>query len=113
MTLVDSDGVEVLGVEPNGDCVTKVIEEGGCYEMRIHHDGRTEEMLPVFINVPYDDGVGAKNAEADQGILKASKRLSSETFRIFGINQEGRAPSVAEDIEEILQTKTLDCSSCD
>ena len=34
ITLVDGNGLEVLMIEANGDCVTEVIEEGD-YEMRI------------------------------------------------------------------------------
>ncbi len=111
MILADSDGLEVLMVEANGDCVTAVIEEGD-YEMRLHHDGRSEDPLAIFIQ-PTDDpeGLGARNTRDDKGILKTAKGIISKTLSNSGIVKEARAQlPLRSDIGTLL--KTGNCSGC-
>ncbi len=111
MTLVDSEGVEVLMVEANGKCVTEAIEDGD-YEMRIHHDGRTEDSIGVFIQVTEDtDAVGSKSIETNQGVLKTAKSIFSRTLRNIGIIQEAGAQTVVEKIKTLLETHK--CPGCD
>lgn len=45
---MNDEGVEMLQVHANGDCVTKVIEPGD-YEMRVYHDDESEKNIAVFI----------------------------------------------------------------
>lgn len=111
MTLVDSNAVEVLMVEANGDCVTEVIEEGD-YEMRIHHDGRTEDSIGVFIQVTKDtDEAGARSIDTYQGVLKTAKGIFSETLSKIGITCEANAQTVEENVKTLLSTGA--CVSCD
>jgi len=110
MTLVDSNGLELLMVEANGDCVTVLIEEGE-YEMRIHHDGRSEDSLAVFV-LATDDGkeLGARNTKTNKGLLRTAKRIISETLSNIGILNEARAQLPGSDIETLLMTGN--CSGC-
>lgn len=64
MTIVDSEGVEILRLGANEECETVLIERGS-YTMTIHHDGRIEETHPIFI-VP-ESGLMAKNEDAKPG----------------------------------------------
>jgi len=111
MTLVDGEGVEMLSVEANGECVTEVIAEGD-YVMQIHHDGRTQDSLGVFVQVTEDtDAFGAKGIETDQGLLKTAKKLFSQTLRNIGITEETRAQTVEENVKTLLRTNK--CPECD
>ncbi len=109
MTLVDSDGEEVLTIEVNGDCVTQVIEKGN-YEMRLHHDGVSEETLAIFIQPLVEEQV-AENISRELGIIKTVKRLLEETLRNIGISTEARAQSVAQNVQTLLDTNN--CEKCD
>ena len=55
MTLIDSDGAEVVTLTSGGACETLFIEEGD-YELRLVHDGISDDSAAVFI-VPDDEGV--------------------------------------------------------
>jgi len=48
MTLNDLEGNEILRVDVNGNCVTEFVKSGE-YEIHVHHDGNSEEVLPIFI----------------------------------------------------------------
>ena len=48
MTLNDINGIEIIRVLANGDCVTEVIEPGE-YDMTLHHDGRTENTFTIHL----------------------------------------------------------------
>ena len=48
MTLNDLEGNEILRVDVNGECITEFVESGE-YEIHVHHDGNSEEVLPIFI----------------------------------------------------------------
>lgn len=63
MTLVDSGEEEVLMLEVNGDCKTQVIEKGN-YQMRLHHDGMSEDTHPIFIQPMVEDQLG-KNSDSE------------------------------------------------
>lgn len=108
MTLVDSEGQEVLSVEANGDCVTEIIERGS-YEMHLHHDGLSEDTHPIFIQ-PLNGGPEAKNTSGEYGIYKTAKRIIEETLQSFGITTEARAQTVQQNIETLLKTRS--CVNC-
>jgi len=110
MTLIDAEGVEVLKVEVNGDCVTEVIEKGN-YEMLLHHDEKTEDTHPVFVVPDQNGDLGANKTEMEQGILKTVKRIFDETLRNIGFSKEARAQSVSDNIKTLLKTNA--CPNCD
>lgn len=110
MTLIDVEGVEVLKVEVNGDCVTEIIEKGN-YQMLLHHDGKTEDTIPVFVVPDQNGDLGANKTEMEQGILKTVKRIFEETLRNIGFSKEASAQSVAENIKTLLKTRA--CPNCD
>ncbi len=58
MTVVDSAGADILRLQPNGACVTAVIEPGS-YSLRFEHDGRSPEAVAVFIE-PLDGASGGQ-----------------------------------------------------
>ena len=49
MTLVDRAGAEILRLQPNGACVTAIIEPGD-YSLRLVHDGRSRRRSPSSSN---------------------------------------------------------------
>ncbi len=109
MTLVDSEGAEVLMVEANGVCATALIEEGD-YEIRIHHDGRSEDSLAIFIVAKDNNELEARNTETNNGIFKTTKGIISETLNNIGIIKEARAQLPGSDIETLLTTgECVDC----
>lgn len=108
MTLVDSEGQEVLSVEANGDCVTKIIERGS-YEMHLHHDGLSGDTHPVFIQ-PINESSEAKNTSGDHDIFKTAQRLIEGTLQSFGITTEARAQTVAQNIGTLINTRS--CVNC-
>lgn len=110
MTLVDSEGVELLMVEANGECVTQEIAEGD-YEMRIHHDGKSEDSFAIFIESAEDlEELEARNTNSNNEILELSKSIISETLSNIGIIKEARAQVPGSDIETLLTTGK--CSGC-
>lgn len=48
MTLNDINGIELVRVISNGECVTEVIEPGD-YDIYLHHDGRNDRSLPILL----------------------------------------------------------------
>ncbi|MGB7292058.1 MAG: pentapeptide repeat-containing protein [Thermodesulfobacteriota bacterium] len=54
MTLVETNGTEVLRVEANGACLTEFINEGN-YEMRIQHDDSGEGVIATVFSIPEGD----------------------------------------------------------
>ncbi|MGB3363277.1 MAG: pentapeptide repeat-containing protein [Thermodesulfobacteriota bacterium] len=110
MTLVNSEGTEVLMVEVNGECATALIEEGD-YEMQIHHDGKSEDSLAIFIQSAEDlEQLEARNTNSNNEILKTAKSIISETLSNIGIIKEARAQVPGSDIETLLTTGN--CSGC-
>lgn len=111
MILVDSEGVEVLRVEVNGECVTEVIEQGD-YEMQIIHDEGTDDTLPVFIEVTdVIDGAQTRGGKTEHEILRTARRIFSRTMSVIGISSEARAQTVQENVQTLLTTgKCIDCS---
>ncbi len=112
MTLVNSEGTEVLMVEANGECVTVVIQEGD-YEMRIHHDGRSEDSLAIFILAENnEDELGAKKVESGKEIFEIAKSIISETLNNIGIIEEARAQLPGSDIETLLRQDNAQAVDC-
>jgi len=109
MTLMDSEGAEVLMVVANGECATALIEQGD-YEMRIHHDGRSEDSLAIFIVAEDDNELEARNTETNNGIFNAANSVISEALNKIGIIKEARAQLPGSDIETLLTTGN--CSGC-
>ncbi len=109
MTLVDSAEEEVLMLEVNGNCVTQVIEKGN-YEMRLHHDGMSEDTLAIFIQPILADQLG-RNSGSKQGIIKTVKRIFEETLHNIGISTEARAQTLAQNVQTLLKTNS--CVNCD
>lgn len=94
LTLVDGGGNEVLRVTANGGCVTKVIVPGD-YEMRIFHDGLSNDTVPVFIAATDTDGQEPNNTTSSHGIFESVKRIVSATLRNLGTAQaraQGNVP---------------------
>lgn len=48
MTLNDINGIEIIRVLANDDCVTEIIHNGD-YDMILHHDGRINKTFAIFI----------------------------------------------------------------
>lgn len=109
MTLVDSGEEEVLMLEVNRDCVTQVIERGN-YEMRLHHDGMSEDTLAIFIQPILEEQL-ARNSDSKQGIIKTVKRIFEETLHNIGISTEARAQTLAQNVQTLLKTNS--CVNCD
>src|SRR5262245_4378320 len=119
-TLIDRDGAEVLRIQANGECVTKVIEPGK-YVLQIVHDGRSADTLPVFVEA----GAGETAAVSDVGLLQTVARLLSTAAHAIGFVQPALAqppatptmrppstptPGVAENVETLLRTRQ--CRGC-
>jgi len=112
MELKDTEGNEVLRVDVNGECVTKVIEAGN-YLMTIHHDGRMETTHPIFIIPGRNGAVKAKKDETILGGIFA--RTGSALFKIIerldiSITQTTNAQTVEENITTLLRTRF--CNGC-
>lgn len=108
MELNDSEGNEVLRVDANGECVTKVIESGN-YIMTFHHDGRGETSLAIFIIPNPDDNKQAKKSDVlfDRIIIAAANIVDTIERTLI---KEAKAQSVEENIETLLSTKS--CPGC-
>src|SRR5262245_11515679 len=85
-TLIDGAGAEVLRVQANRECVTKVIEPGK-YALRIVHDDRSAETLAVFVEA----GAGETAAVLDIGLLQSVARLLSTAAHAIGFAQPALA----------------------
>lgn len=111
MTVVDSEGVEILRLGANEECKTVLIERGS-YVITIHHDGRIEQTHPIFI-VP-DSGLVAKNDGAkSEGILARAGRVILDFFPKIdiGFTETTIAQQQPPPITTILNT--LMCIGCD
>lgn len=64
--LVDAHGAEVLRVQANGDCVTRVVE-AGAYTLHLVHDGQSGETLPVFVEA-IDGASGTTAGQAEEPV---------------------------------------------
>ena len=109
MALVDSEGQVLLTVQANGDCATEIIERGN-YEMRLSHDGLSQDTHPIFIR-PVVSDQDARNTPSEQGIIKTVKRIFKGTLQSFGMGTEAMAQTVQQNIETLLQTRR--CITCD
>lgn len=78
MTLIDIEGIEVLSVVVNGDCVTQTIEAGD-YEIHLNHDGRIEDTLPIFL-INQEVDVQSSNL-SETGFFNESKKLFYKMFQ--------------------------------
>jgi len=109
--LFDSEGIEVLRVEANGECVTELTPAGD-YFLEITHDGKIEETLPLFA-IPQQNGVqAAQRVDTDQGLFKSAKSLFSKILNNLHniITQKAKAQSVAENVRTLLKTNA--CVNC-
>jgi len=110
--LFDSEGIEVLRVEANGECVTEFILAGD-YFLEITHDGNIEETLPIFA-IPGQNGEqAAQRVDTDQGLFKSAKSQFSRILNKFHniITQKAKAQSVADNLRTLLSTNK--CVGCD
>jgi len=109
MTIIDSEGMEILRLGANEECITALIEAGS-YEMVIHHDGKIEETLPIFI-VP-ESTLMAKNQEVKyEGILERADKFLSHIFLKYDMGfTETTMAQTAPSITTILNT--LMCVGC-
>ncbi|MGH7909334.1 MAG: pentapeptide repeat-containing protein, partial [Thermodesulfobacteriota bacterium] len=76
MTLVDSNGAEALSVNANGGCITGLIEAGD-YEMRIQHDGKSEDRYAIFVIPGEGDEVSLKTEEAEVALQNIQTQLNT------------------------------------
>jgi len=110
--LFDSEGIEVLRVEANGECVTEFILAGD-YFLEITHDGNIEETLPIFA-IPGQNGEqAAQRVDTEQGLFKSAKSQFSRMLNKFHniITQKAKAQTVAENKKTLL-SKNI-CVRCD
>ncbi len=106
MTLIDSGGAEILRLQANGACVTADIEPGQ-YTLRIVHDDRSAETVPVFIEVVN----GASSAALEAGLVKTAGLLLADTMGGIGLAQPALAQSpAATPVDTLLRTKS--CPGC-
>jgi uncharacterized protein YjbI with pentapeptide repeats len=106
MTLIDSGGAEILRLQANGACVTAGIEPGQ-YTLRIVHDDRSAETLPVFIEVVN----GASSATLKAGLVRTAGRLLADTMGGLGFAQPAVAqPPVDTNVDTLLHTNR--CPGC-
>lgn len=105
MELHDSEGVEILRLDVNGECATEVIEAGN-YVMTIHHDGTTEALRPVFI-IP-NGGVSELTYNEDN-LFNKIDILTSRLFNYFA--DEAVPEALAANALQTLFT-TNKCEGC-
>jgi hypothetical protein len=108
MELDDSDGNEILRVDTNGVCVTKVIEAGD-YVMTIWHDGRILTTHPVFIIPNPED---TQQARATDGLINGFKVVIANILKNIQntVSKDARAQTVQDNINTLISTNS--CPSC-
>ena len=110
MTIVDSEGTEILRLRANEECETVLIERGS-YVMTIHHDSRIEEIHPIFI-VPQSGLIAKNNNAKPGGILARARRVALDFFPKLDIGfTETTIAQTTPSITTILNT--LMCIGCD
>ena len=103
MTLLDSEGFEILSLQANDECVTGIIEAGD-YEVRLDHDGRVERSFPIFMINEEKGFVAGKKS------LNNSKNIFYSTLEKINIVRPANAQTVQQNINTLLTTN--ECISC-
>jgi|GEM_PF-1421242 len=77
MSLLNSDGEEVLRAPANGDCVTEVIEPGD-YQMVLTHGEHVDQIDPVFL-IPTieDEQVAKRHSYVPVGFVRFFESINS------------------------------------
>lgn len=75
MVLLDDQGVEILDLQVNGDCVTSEIEAGN-YEIILTHDNLSELTHPVFFQPQEEETEVAKKQNNNHFIAKLLNNFS-------------------------------------
>jgi len=107
----DSDGNEVLRVEANGECVTVFIPAGD-YFLELTHDGKIEDILPVFAIPGRTAEQTVRNVDTDKGLFKSSKNLFSIILNDLHhiITPKAKAQTVADNVQTLLSSDS--CVGC-
>ena len=72
MTMNDINGIEIIRLVSNGECVTEIIEPGD-YDIILHHDGRKDRTYKIFLE-RQEDGL-SRVENSGTGKIKTSIKM--------------------------------------
>lgn len=98
MTLVDEFGTEQVSLQANGPCQNAVLGSGN-YEMRIQHDGMTQDSLPVFIS-----------SEETQLVQRTPSGIINRLLASLHIIEDAHAQMIDHNVSILLSSRK--CQGC-
>ena len=111
MSLLNSDGEEVLRAQANGDCVAEVIEAGD-YEMHVQHGGHVDKIEAVFIQ-PQEEEDGLAKDFKNEGMLNKLAGYFTAALSRLDIVKPSHAQDEEADDNVTTLISTNSCASCE
>jgi hypothetical protein len=108
MELRDGEESLILTVQANGNCVTEVIEAGN-YLMSIHHDGRIDDTLPIFL-IPNPQEL--EQARETDGLIDRFKLMASNILKRIERTVTEDAQAQGQIQKYIMEMYTNRCDYC-
>jgi len=110
LEITDSEGILILRLDANGDCVTESIEAGD-YIITLFHDGLSEDSYSIFL-IPTGSTLILEEQATNQ-LIQYFKLVKANALSYLqnSITKEATAQTVQDNINTLIRTNS--CQGCD